>query len=57
MPGIGHFRPDVTKKPVKFWSVYSWLLVYRADREPIEIIRIVHGMRDLREALKHDDLS
>ncbi len=23
-PGIGHTREDLTDRPVKFWSVYSW---------------------------------
>ena len=26
--GIGHTREDLTSRPVKFWSVYSYLVVY-----------------------------
>jgi plasmid stabilization system protein ParE len=47
MPGMGHSREDVTDKPVKCWAVHSWLIVYRTDRTPLEILRIVHGARDL----------
>ena len=28
MPAIGHTREDLTDRPVKFWSVYSYLVVY-----------------------------
>lgn len=27
-PGMGHTREDLTDRPVKFWSVYSYLVVY-----------------------------
>jgi toxin ParE1/3/4 len=27
-PGIGHAREDLTDRPLKFWSVYSYLVVY-----------------------------
>lgn len=29
-PGIGHTRPDLTDRQLKFWSVYSYLVVYDA---------------------------
>jgi toxin ParE1/3/4 len=47
MPGLGHRRADVTDKSALFWSVHSWLIVYRADRKPLEILRVIHGSRDL----------
>lgn len=46
-PYLGHARPDVTSQPLRFWSVFSYLIVYRPDPRPIEIIRILHGARDL----------
>jgi plasmid stabilization system protein ParE len=46
-PNIGHLRKDVTLQTLRFWSVYSYLIVYRADRRPIEIIRVLHGAQDL----------
>jgi antitoxin ParD1/3/4/toxin ParE1/3/4 len=27
-PGAGHVREDLTSRPVKFWPVYSYLVVY-----------------------------
>ena len=52
MRGMGHRREDVTDKPVLFWAVHSWLLVYRPDRKPLEILRIIHGARDLPRVLR-----
>jgi plasmid stabilization system protein ParE len=51
-PYIGHRRDDVTPDTLRFWSVYSYLIVYRPDRNPIEIIRVLHGARDLPRELR-----
>jgi toxin ParE1/3/4 len=48
-PGIGHVREDLTNRPVKFWPIYSYLIVYDPETKPVEIVRVVHGMRDLEE--------
>ena len=50
-PGIGHTREDLTDWPVKFWAVYSYLIVYDPETKPIQIIRVLHGMRDFEEIL------
>jgi plasmid stabilization system protein ParE len=43
-PGMGHRRADLTGDDVRFWSVYSYLIVYR-ERDPIEILRVYHAKR------------
>jgi plasmid stabilization system protein ParE len=46
-PDLGHFRRDLTDKPVRFYAVHTnYLLVYDPATEPIEILRILHGARD-----------
>ena len=50
-PGIGHTREDLTDRPVKFWPVYSYLIVYNPETKPVQIIRMLHGMRDVEEIL------
>ena len=45
-PGIGHSRPGLTEKPLLFWPVGSYLIIYKPTR-PIEIVRVVHGARDI----------
>jgi toxin ParE1/3/4 len=47
MPGMGHYREDLLDKRFRFWSVYSYVIAYRWNVEPIQIIAIVHGARDL----------
>ena len=50
-PGAGHSREDLTTRTVKFWPVYSYLIVYDPQTKPIQILRVLHGMRDLEEIL------
>lgn len=47
MPGMGHHREDLADKRHRFWAVYSYLVVYRDETNPLEIIAIVHGKREL----------
>jgi plasmid stabilization system protein ParE len=48
MPGIGHFREELLDSSYKFWSVWSYVIVYRWQSKPIEIVAVVHGARDLQ---------
>ena len=48
MPGIGHHREDLADKRHRFWPVYSYLVVYREETNPLQIIAIVHGKRELK---------
>ena len=46
-PGIGHRREDLTGKPVLFWPVNSYLIVYTTVRGSVEIVRVLHGALDV----------
>ncbi len=46
-PGAGHLRSDLTSEPVKFWSVFSYLVVYDPATQPIGIARVRHTSQDL----------
>jgi plasmid stabilization system protein ParE len=46
-PGMGHKREDLTHYPVLFWPVENYLVIYRGDRSPIQIVAIVYGGRDI----------
>jgi plasmid stabilization system protein ParE len=52
-PGAGHVREDLTSDPVRFWSVYSYLIVYDPAKRPIEILHIIHGNREIAAVLGH----
>src|SRR5881409_814833 len=46
-PDLGHFRRDLTDKPVRFFAVRgTYLIVYDPASDPLEVIRILHGARD-----------
>jgi plasmid stabilization system protein ParE len=50
-PNAGHWRRDLTDAPVRFFSVYSYLIVFRPDTKPLQIVAIVHGRRDVEKIL------
>ena len=51
-PDLGHVRRDLTSKPVRFWRVYSYLIVYDPETRPLEVVRILSGYRDVAALLK-----
>jgi plasmid stabilization system protein ParE len=58
IPGIGHVREELTDRRHRFFLVYSYLIVYRHETKPLEIIRVLHAARDLQSilGLAPDDL-
>lgn len=50
-PGAGHSRNDLTDEHVKFFPVYSYLIVYRPDTKPLQVVSILHGHRDIKRIL------
>jgi toxin ParE1/3/4 len=51
MPGIGHVREDLADETLRFLPVRSYLIIYRPDTRPIQIVRVVSGYRDIAELL------
>ena len=51
-PRMGHSRQDVTNKPVLFYSVFSYALVYDPIASPIRLIRVLHHKQDLKRTLR-----
>jgi plasmid stabilization system protein ParE len=50
-PGSGHLRRDLADEPLRFVAVWSYLVVYRLTR-PVEIVRVIHGARDVARLLR-----
>jgi len=46
-PGAGRLRKDLTGATVRWWTVFKFVVIYDAERSPVEILRVLHGMRDL----------
>jgi plasmid stabilization system protein ParE len=51
-PGIGHRRSDLTARDVRFFPVYSYLIVYRPSTKPLQVVAVLHGARDMLRLLK-----
>ena len=52
-PMIGAERPELAEAPYRFLPLigFPYIIVYNAERRPPLIVRILHGARDLPEAL------
>jgi plasmid stabilization system protein ParE len=50
-PGIGHTRSDLTAESVRFWPVFKYLIIYRPGTQPLQILRVLQGRRDVKSIL------
>ena len=50
-PAVGHFRRDLAAEPLRFWRVRRYLVIYRSEKRPVEIARVLHGARDIQAIL------
>jgi plasmid stabilization system protein ParE len=50
-PSIGHWRDELADKRHRFWLVYSYLIVYRHEAKPLQIVRVLHAARDVQSIL------
>lgn len=49
-PTRGHTRRDLTALPLRFWTVQpyrKYMVVYDPATRPIQIVRVLHGARDV----------
>jgi plasmid stabilization system protein ParE len=53
-PGLGHHRPDLTDKPLRFYRVYDVLLIYDPASSPLYIARVYHPSQDVRRRLRDE---
>ncbi len=51
-PGIGRARTDLADETLRVWSAHSYLILYRPGTRPVEIVRVIHGARDLARAMR-----
>lgn len=56
-PGIGHKRQDLAgNRPLLFWPMKDYLILYRTLGGSIEIAMIVHGSRDVARLIRRRKL-
>lgn len=46
-PNMGRLRREITHDLLRFWLLYHYVIVYRPDKKPIEIVRILSGFRNI----------
>ena len=54
-PMRGHSRPDLTSRPLRFWTLTrypNYTVVYRPDTSPLQVVAVLHGKRNIRRILK-----
>jgi plasmid stabilization system protein ParE len=54
-PLRGHTRPDLTTRPLRFWTLSrypNYTVVYRPETTPLQIVAVLHGKRNIRRALR-----
>ena len=54
-PMRGHSRPDLTGRPLRFWTLSrypNYVIVYRPEKSPLRIVPVMHGKRDIQHILK-----
>jgi toxin ParE1/3/4 len=47
-PHQGHRRPDLTSRPLRFITVYDYLIAYAPDEKPLWVVAVMHGRRNPR---------
>lgn len=54
-PMMGSKRSEITPLPVRFWTVTrfpNFIVVYRPDTKPLQVVAVLHGNRDLKVLLE-----
>ncbi len=52
---MGAKRRDITVLPVRFWIITkfpNYVIVYRPETVPLQVIAVLHGRRDLKEIMQ-----
>jgi plasmid stabilization system protein ParE len=47
LPGLGHVRDDLADETLRVWTVHSYLVIYRPETRPLQVVRVLSGYRDI----------
>jgi len=47
-PYVGHSRPDLSSRPLRFQPLREYVIVYAPDEKPLTVIAVLHGRRNPR---------
>lgn len=51
-PDSGHYREDLASQAVRFFPVYSYMIVYTSGSSPVGIARILGAAQDVESILR-----
>ncbi|MFG0285883.1 MAG: type II toxin-antitoxin system RelE/ParE family toxin [Phycisphaerales bacterium JB039] len=51
-PRAGRIRTEAAGDNIRWWLVHRYVVLYDSTTEPLRIIRILHGARDLDSLLR-----
>jgi antitoxin ParD1/3/4 len=52
-PLRGHSRPDLTSRPLRFWTLTRYpndAVAYRPETAPLQVVAVLHGKRNLGDS-------
>ena len=52
-PGIGHLRDDLLPRTIHVYYADPYMVLYLRDTEPLYVVAIVHGARDVAALMRH----
>ena len=52
IPNSGHRRADLTSRKVLFYRVFSYLVIYEPASNPLQILGVLHGKRNVARILR-----
>ncbi|WP_052668762.1 type II toxin-antitoxin system RelE/ParE family toxin [Nitriliruptor alkaliphilus] len=52
LPGLGHVRDDLADETLRVWTVHPYLVIYRPETRPLQIVRVLSGYRDIATLLE-----
>lgn len=52
IPNVGHRRADLTSRQVLFYRVLSYLVIYEPGSQPLQIVGVLHGKRNVSRILR-----
>lgn len=51
LPHLGHVRTDLADEELRVWTVHTYLVIYRPDTAPLQVVRILSSYRNLTAIL------
>jgi toxin ParE1/3/4 len=45
-PFVGHSRPDLTNRPLRFQVVREYIIAYAPEEKPFVVVAVLHGRRN-----------